>query len=756
MPVAVGFIGGMFGFGSATAAVAAGATGAFAIGAGYGIAFGGTILGSLTANLLTTVAFSALQRALMPSQSRGGGLTISATVSGEDQPETVILGHYATGGFALCPTYSHGKSNRYLTHVIEICSAPGATLERFMLGDEWVEFGPTDHPDYGKPVTGDKYGGRVWLKYYDGTQTTADPMLRAQYGTHPDRPWTADMIGNGLCYAILTFEYNQEKLSQVPRYRFEMSGIPLYDPRKDSTKGGVGSQRIDQPATWHQTMNAALLIWNIMYGIALPGGEVWGGRITDLSALPQSTWTAAMNRCDVPAAVEGGTEPMYRAGIEVSLSQPPAAAIEELLKACSGTIADIGFGWSMVAGAPPLPVYSFTDDDVIVSQQQDRDPFPSLQDTYNAVSAKFPDPKHFWETREAPQRTNDVWETSDAFGRRSANLSLPAVPFPDQVQRLTLAWLNDGRRFIQHTVSMPPDAAHVELNDTVTWTSARHGYTGKTFQVSELVEDPRTGIRQAIIRECDASDWAVPPDYILPSPPVPQPTTVVLSVLEDFTATPLTIYDGSSAARRGGIRLTWSTDMIADGLRYEIRLPGAGTAVATGTAQAVSTGFLDVFDGLLPATVYEARARLIAERSTSWSSWATVTTPDVRLGAADIASQIIADIADAKAEIAAQIGIKPVATLPATGEKPDQIVMLPDGVLWRWDDTGSTWTRTLYGGIKPGDVQVASFAAGLEPVTIVSAGGLPVVKSTTAIVWSGKLYRWTGTAYTAAVPAGDV
>lgn len=36
---------------------------------------------------------------------------------GEQNPETIILGRYATAGQAIAAPYSHGKSHRYLTHI---------------------------------------------------------------------------------------------------------------------------------------------------------------------------------------------------------------------------------------------------------------------------------------------------------------------------------------------------------------------------------------------------------------------------------------------------------------------------------------------------------------------------------------------------------------------------------------------------------------------------------------------------------------
>ncbi|MDH1477574.1 hypothetical protein N5F13_24055, partial [Comamonas thiooxydans] len=53
-------------------------------------------------------------------------------------------------------------------------------------------------------------------------------------------------------------------------------------------------------------------------------------------------------------------------------------------------------------------------------------------------------------------------------------------------------------------------------------------------------------------------------------------------------------------------------------------------------------------------------------------------------------------------------------------------------------------------------VDATKFASGIEPVGIVSGATLPTVKTTSAIVFGGKLYRWSGTAYTAATAATDV
>lgn len=58
------------------------------------------------------------------------------------------------------------------------------------------------------------------------------------------------------------------------------------------------------------------------------------------------------------------------------------------------------------------------------------------------------------------------------------------------------------------------------------------------------------------------------------------------------------------------------------------------------------------------------------------------------------------------------------------------------------------------GKIASGAITLTKFASGLEPISIVAS--LPSTKSTETVVYNGKLYRWNGSAYTAAVASSDI
>ena len=111
-------------------------------------------------------------------------------------------------------------------------------------------------------------------------------------------------------------------------------------------------------------------------------------------------------------------------------------------------------------------------------------------------------------------------------------------------------------------------------------------------------------------------------------------------------------------------------------------------------------------------------------------------------------------------------GLKPikiVSSLPSSGNEGDVVSL--SGKLYQWrSGTWATMIRTvdLSGTISATQIDdaaitAAKFAAGLVPIKVVSS--LPSSASTGDVVSNtsdGKLYRWTGSAWTAAVPAGDL
>lgn len=600
----------------------------------------GSLTTTLVGRLLITVALSALQAATVKAP-RTPGIKTEATLSGGTVSQRFIVGRYATAGTLIAPPCSYGNAGStplaYLVYPIALSILPGCTLQRVILNDEYIELG-SPAATWGRPATGDM-AAYVSIDYRDGTQTTAHADMLTAFGADPDRPWLSDMVGPGTCYTISKFRYNRERFNGLPGVRFEMLGTPMYDPRADSTVGGSGAQRWSDPTTWEQTENLVVIIYNIMRGIDVGAGLIWGGGC-EAEDLPLDSWFAGMNACDLAVdAPGGGTEPQFRGGFEIALEDEPASVIEELKKACMATMVEIGGIWKIRVGGPGLPSYFMTDADIVVTKDHQFDPFPGLSETFNGITAAHPEPASLWESTDAPARYSAEWEAEDGDRRLLASLSLPACPYASQVQRLMAAYIADHRRFRRHNFALPPEAAVLEPLDSISWTSQRYGYTAKVFEVDAASDSLMTMYQAISVRERDSGDfvWAVE-DYLPVTLPPVGTTAPVTQTVPDFAVSAVTLTDSAAADRRPAIRLDWDGDGADDatGLAWEIRLAGGTDAVLTGTHGNFAAGFTVISAGIIAGEDYEVRARPVVNRATVWTDWEPVTAPVVLITATDI------------------------------------------------------------------------------------------------------------------------
>lgn len=688
-------------------------------------------------NTALSIGLSLLARALSPKPKiRQAGIQTDVTTTGGTVPQKFIIGTYATAGHLVAPPYSHGASgetpNAYLNYIIQISDFPGVALSRVIVNDDYSALDTTADPDYGDPLLKFRVSAtdHAWIKFYDGTQTAADAMLVAKYASHPDRPWNSTAIGTDTAYAVMTFLYNRELFNNLPSVRFEITGIPLYDPRADSTAGGSGSQRFNDQSTWAFSDNPAVMIYNIMRGIELPDGSIYGGEMT-ADDLPYSNWAAAMNACDVLI----GSRKTYRAGFEVDVSASPSDVIDELLKVCHGQVSEYGGIFRIRVGAPAASVLSITDDIIVITDPQEFLPFPGLEQTYNAITGTYPEPVSLYNPREAPPIYNATWETEDGGRRLPIEMTFPACPYIQQVEQLMNGYIEDNRRFRTHRIVLPPSAAILEPLDTISWTSARNGYTTKLFEVIELVDRPMSLLQEIYVRERDSADynWSSGQDPATPASDTGL-TAPAAQLVEGFTATALTLKDGLGLDRRPAIRAAWTgtSALDAEFVQIEIRLKVSAAVIFYGVFSA-REGFAVVSDGILPSTVYEVRGRYVMDRPSDWSSWIEVTTDAVYISDEDFDGgirQLFEDAGLSAPEI--------VSTLPNTGNFQGRLVFLTtDNKLYRW--TGSVWTTAVPTVDLTGTISEAQIAANAVTTTKIANAAVEEAKLATAAATEAKI-----------------
>lgn len=108
-----------------------------------------------------------------------------------------------------------------------------------------------------------------------------------------------------------------------------VGGVKVYDPLKDTTNGGSGSHRMDDPSTWEFSDNAALCLLD---WLTWPDGynKSW-------DRIDWPSWLDMINLCDEDVDLKaGGTEKRYRVATKVSYDEPRSRVLHRLLQAMDG------------------------------------------------------------------------------------------------------------------------------------------------------------------------------------------------------------------------------------------------------------------------------------------------------------------------------------------------------------------------------------------------------------------------------------
>lgn len=615
---------------------------------------------------LAYVGVSYAAQAVAGHQNQPAGATDSFGVQGKlagggEVTRSFNVGYSVTPG-SLAYFNEHGGDtatpNAYLTQVIALADLPSGPLQEFWVNGEKMTLSSPlvggaqgsdvgyAVPEYIKPRSdGGSPVAHLYIKYYDGTQTAADPYLVGTVSSD-DRPYQDTRIFTGCAYAVVTALVNDKLWNGVPEFKFVLA-VRLYDPSRDSSVGGDGDHRYDDPATWGGDGDGfpAVQAYNVLRGFSYNGVWLYGLQNTSAARLPVANWITQVEKCRASTDGADGPEPAYRTGMQINVNTQPVNAIQTLLTGCQGKISSIGGFFKLRLGAPDSPTFSFTDDDIVSIEPQSFRPFFALADSVNGIQARYPDPAQGWQYDTAPAYYRTDLEAKDGNRRLMASPSFDAVPYPAQVQRLQKSAIEEAQRARGHTVVLPPWYWTVEPGDVGAWTSPHNGYVTKQFRVDVAIDKFNLDIRFSLT-EVDPADY---------DPPVLIPVTTGSTIasrpapqgVSNWDAEPWILIDAGGYGRRPAIRLSWDGTLPGIvGVKYEVRLAQDASAVTDGSTLHFTDGFTIVSASLLPDEDYEARGQYLpsSPREMEWSDWIAVTTPEVGLGSLDLDPATVAQI----------------------------------------------------------------------------------------------------------------
>ncbi|WP_349366787.1 MAG: phage tail protein [Nitratireductor rhodophyticola] len=577
-----------------------------------GLGFIGKLAIGIGLNLAASELMKRKQQAPEPT-----GVKIQ-TEYGADVPRQVACGLVGIAGHEV-HVNTYGNDNGWLQDVYQLSDYPCTSLERVAINGEWVTLDAPDGNGYRK-VTSGEYANLAWIKFLDGTQTTAEAELVSS--ANPSGRWGASCVGLGCAYAIVKAKYDREKTVGMPDVFFELKGAKLYDWRKDSTVGGSGPHRWNDPVTHEWTDNPIVIEYNYRRGLSV-NGDLFCGMEMQASDLPLDKFTAAANVCD--EVVEG--EKRYRCSIMLDCTATHGDNIQSLMKSCGGVVIDAPDGsWPMVGAAQPV-IATITDDDLVVGEQVRWQAKRSMSELVNSISGTHPDPGQLWSMAGYEAI---VLDSAIVVDRRTRDLAMdfPTVMSARQAKQLASIYAAENRLEATAEITLRPRWRGLKAGDWITWQSARFGTLTYLVTESTLYSLDSQGPRNVrlALQQRDASIYDA---VTVPVPVVPYPPgkPVYLQEVQNLQLAGVTA--GSGTKLMPAIQAVWDgmDDVTVVGVELEWWPTAEPTSRATMSKPADET-IAVLTDGVVSDTEYQVRTRLMTspQRPVAWSTPKVVTT----------------------------------------------------------------------------------------------------------------------------------
>lgn len=306
-------------------------------------------------------------------------------------------------------------------------------------------------------VTSGKYAGKffAWVHLGGRDQTVQSGWL----GAVPSTWWTASRRARGRAWIGWMIHVDPQVFrGGVPNVQVEFRGKKVYDPRLDTTNGGSGAHRADDPATWAYSNNVALCLADFRrseYGVHGDRVTAYAGRVAPAAWIDWPLVITAANICDesVPTVTGVANEKRYRIAAGFSSTDDPFAMERLMEQTMAGTLTQRGGPARMYAGADrareiTLERGHFAGDVNILHLTDHRQLYTGARGTYIS-------PDHEFRPTNYPPVIDTVAAARGPGEPRVKSLNFPFVPSGYQAQRL--AWIDVKRSQLQHTIAAEVD-----------------------------------------------------------------------------------------------------------------------------------------------------------------------------------------------------------------------------------------------------------------------------------------------------------
>jgi hypothetical protein len=396
--------------------------------------------------------------------------------------------------------------------------------------------------------------------WHDGTQTTVDATLNAQF-----TEWDATCILTGCSYAVVKLKYDKDVWKNGrPNISFDVRGKKdIYDPRS---------------GTFGFTNNAALVLADYMTS---PDGL----QATDAEMDWDTVAAAAEIAAQLPAQMASSLcDGRYQVDGVVELTTKPGDIVNAMMACLAGAVVWSEGKFRIYAGAMRDPV--FTIQPGMLRDAPSIQPRAPSDQSFNSVKGTFLDMTNNWQFSDFPPIVGAPYVTQDGGVKVFKDIVLQFTTSPIMAQRLATIMLRRHR--LEKTIQLPCKVAvfNLEVWDVVNVNLPMLGWVNRQFQITDWKFSPPTndsagGVDLTLIEYADDifnDDMDVKPIsgggvINVPNVTIPAPIPTLFATSNDTTLDT----DGNPQ-----IRFDWASSPDIYAVGYELAWGPAGFAPADG------------------------------------------------------------------------------------------------------------------------------------------------------------------------------
>jgi hypothetical protein len=436
--------------------------------------------------------------------------------------------------------------------------------------------------------------------------------------------WTENHKLSGLAYVALRFKWNQDAYNGLPEVRVTLRGKKIYDPRLDTTKGGSGSHRQDDPTTWAYSANSSLVLLdylrNSRYGKGLPN---------DAFEDEYNTFKTSANSCDTQVTPYSGasTINLFETNAVLDTEKKLIENVRELLVPMRAIFNYTQGKYKIIIEGSGASQLLLTKDNVVSEVKIQGE---SKSEKFNRVIGTYTNPEKDYQSdtvsyppfddshlASADRHSTMLEEDNGTLLERSFDMIQVTSPY--QAEEICENILKRSRNNLKAEVTATAEALNLSIGDIVTATYDTAGFVAKPFRVMSLsINSDSTvnlGLEEHQDEFYDYENKLQAPD--IPDTVLPNPFSVMspaISVSDEV----IELFDGSVVSKMV-VTLT-NNDNFADQFEVEYK---QNTETFF---RLMGRGINQVFEiyPVIEGAIYNIRARTINTLGVR-SSFATAT-----------------------------------------------------------------------------------------------------------------------------------